>query len=127
MTKTVTAAMQRLMDVLERENAALTALDYAGSAALMSEKRAALDAFERLRPNQGTPAWPPALLAAAEDLRQLTAANQRLLERALIVQGRIVQLIAHAASDAEPAPRYGATGKPAPARRTMPIALSAYA
>lgn len=127
MTNAVTAAMQRLVDVLERENAALTALDYAGSAALMPEKRAALDALERLRPNRAVPTWPSSLLALAEKLQQLTAVNQRLLERAMVVQGRIVSLIVHAASDGEPAPRYGATGRPTPARRTMPIALSAYA
>jgi hypothetical protein len=95
-------------------------MDLAGAAGLLAEKQRAAEALARA----GTPSdLDPATL---ERLRDLAGDNQRLLQRAMTVQTRVIALIAGAAADHAATPRYGATGALA-AIRSAPRALSARA
>ena len=111
MTPPLLAAAARLESVLQAENAALARLDIAGSAALLGEKLAASrDVSASL-----TGAAGPECAAAALRLRTLAAENTRLLERAIQVQGRVMEIVARAARQAAQQAasgplRYGARG-----------------
>lgn len=113
-------AATALADALDRENAALVALDLAGAAALLEAKQAAADAFAAAQTAMSTPAPPRDL---AERLRDLADANRRLLERAIRVQGRVLAMVAQALPK-PPAPRYGATGMLA-GGAVAPVVMSA--
>jgi hypothetical protein len=122
------AAAVRLADVLATENAALTALNLPAAARLLPEKLAATDAFTAAQAGAragaragaqvgakegGAPGRPSAELeTVAGRLRELAAENRRLLERAMLVQGRVIATVAKAArATAErTAPTYGARG-----------------
>lgn len=99
----MTAAV-RLLAVLEAENDALQKPDVAGVGALLAEKAAATAG---LLPLPDT----PEAAALAQRLQALAGENRRLLERAMAVQSRVVELVARAAQrTARDAGRYGATG-----------------
>ena len=116
-----------LADVLERENTALRAMDMLGATRLLGEKTAAVAALEAALDALADQAWDRPRVPA--DLRErldgLAKENQRLLERALEVQGHVVSLIARAAAREveRQAPRYGADG--AMAARPTPVAFLA--
>ena len=132
----ITAA-EALADTLERENAALAAMDLAGAAALYPSKDAATTTFVAAQQRLGD------TMASALDaeqqrlarhltdrLRALAEENRRLLEQAIQVQGHVVGTIARAVSQMAPraqAPRYGARGAMAETRRLPPVMLSARA
>ena len=98
---TTEAALRRLLDVLERENAALAALDLGAAACFAVEKSAALAACDGPPPaNQG-----PTLRALAAAANE----NRRRLEHALAIQARIIALIARAA---QPPTGYGPPRRP---------------
>lgn len=109
-TDLITAA-EHLAKTLEAENAALAALDLPRAAAMLEQKRQALASFTGAL---GTP------VAGAEPigerLRSLAQDNKVLLERAIAAQGRIIALIAHAAT---PPPGYGT-----PHRTVRPVAFA---
>ena len=121
MTHDLAEAVERLAGVLERENAALAALDLRCAAGMLEEKQQAAAAFVAAQPGGGNP---PAELARR--LRDLAQENGRKLEHAMTVQRRIVGMITRAVRANAPAPRYGATGAMAPAR-SPPFTLSARA
>jgi hypothetical protein len=121
MTQDLTEAAERLAAVLERENAALGALDLRRAAAMLAEKQQAAAAFVAAQPGGRAP---PAELACR--LRDLAQENSRKLEHAISVQRRIVGIITRAVRASAPAPRYGATGAMA-AGRSTPFTLSARA
>ena len=113
MTASPHPALHRLALILERENAALAALDLAAIGGLLAEKQAALAAL---------PATPlPA--EAAHALAALATRNRALLERAIAVQGRVIALIARAAPPS--ANSYRAPGHRAATNRIVPRALCA--
>jgi len=130
MSETIFAAATRLADILERENAALRALDFPAATALHDEKAGAL-AF--LSP----PAEPDPRgidRALAERLKALAMDNRALLAMALGVQGRVIEVIAGsiARQMAQSAPVYcvGAPRVGAPravGARPAAIAVSAQA
>lgn len=115
-TPTLIAAAVRLADVLQTENAALAALNMPAAVRLLPEKLAAADAFaaaqagadvgarERQAGRHGIE-----LDAVARRLQALAAENRRLLDRAMLVQGRVIATVAKAArATAErAAPGYG--------------------
>ncbi len=113
------AAAERLAEALQRENAALAALELAAVGPLLEEKIAALAAF--------TASPPPQARAVVMRLRDLAAENRQLLERAILVQGRVIGTIARAAPRAVAAApaSYGRTGAAASAQRLPAVALSA--
>jgi hypothetical protein len=128
MTHDLATAVARLTEVLAAENAALTALDLPRAGAMLTEKTRAADAFvvaERV--SRGTSSATGA--AAPAHLRTLVVENQRLLQHAITVQGRVIGTIARAVSRAlrDPiATRYGAQGRAAPTRLSA-VAISARA
>lgn len=108
MSDELTTAAELLADTLEAENAALTALDLPAAAALLEQKRRvaqslcsarAPDAAHRRDAEQ-----------AMERLRRVADQNCVLLERAIAVQGRVIEIVASAAVQACATPRYGAYG-----------------
>ena len=93
MTHDLATAVARLTEVLAAENAALTALDLPRAGAMLTEKTRAADAFvvaERV--SRGTSSATGA--AAPAHLRTLVVENQRLLQHAITVQGRVIGTIA---------------------------------
>lgn len=110
----ITAAV-RLADVLQTENAALAALNMTAAARLLPEKLAAADAFAMAQ-TAATATLPsgPELDAIARRLRELADENRLLLERAMLVQSRVIATVAKAArvTAERAAPGYG----PRPAR-----------
>lgn len=122
-----------LTEMLERENAALAAMDLRAAAAMFPAKDAAASAFAMAESalHDGMAAALNAeqqrlARALAERLRELAEANRRLLERAINVQGQVLGTIARAVAQApqrSPPPRYGATGAVAQAGRQPPVVL----
>jgi hypothetical protein len=126
MTEDLATAAARLSEVLAAENAALAALDLPRAGAMLAEKNRAAEAFVAAgRANPGSLAG----TGTPVRLRVLVAENQRLLQHAITVQGRVIGIIARAVSRAlrDPvATRYGAQGRAAPARLSG-VAISARA
>jgi flagellar biosynthesis/type III secretory pathway chaperone len=107
----VLAAAARLTCVLAAENAALMAMDIPAAAALLDEKLAAARGLTQAS------AARPAMRHADEaglalQLRDLGQQNRALLEHAIVVQGRVLDMVARAARQgvAQAAGRYGAGG-----------------
>lgn len=99
-TPSLIAAAVRLADVLQTENAALAALNMPAAVRLLPEKLAAADAFAvaqaaartcRVGRHRGE------LDSVARRLQSLAVENRRLLERAMLVQSRVIATIAKAA------------------------------
>ena len=115
------SAGTRLRSVLTAENAALLALDMPGAAALLEEKLLAargLAAASAVRP----PArQTPESAGLALQLRDLAEQNRQLLERAILVQGRVLDMVARAARQqgAQSVGRYGVGGIAAPNRGAL--------
>jgi len=128
MTEDLATAADRLAEVLAAENAALAALDLPRAGAMLAEKTHAADAYIAAeQASRGNIAIVDAAVLAR--LRTLVAENQRLLQQAMTVQGRVIGIIARAVSRAlrDPvATRYGAQGRAAPTRLSA-VAISARA
>ena len=107
---TTEAALRRLLDVLERENTALAALDLGAAASFAEEKSAALAACD----GPPTPDLGPTLRALAAAASE----NRRRLEHALAIQARIIALVARTAT---PPTGYG------PPRRATAAAAAVWA
>lgn len=117
-------AATRLADVLQAENATLVAMDFPAAGRLLEAKRAATAALgaaqaQALFAPPGMPALAARLTALADD-------NRRLLERAIVVQRRVLGTVARAAQTALPEPQYGPGGTLA-ARAAAAMALRANA
>jgi hypothetical protein len=117
-------AVERLADVLARENAALAALDLAAVTRCLPEKTAALQA---LAPARADEAASTAARAAVARARALMAENRTLLERAMMVQNRIIGLIAGAMREAAGGRGYRSDGQRASGGSATAYALSARA
>lgn len=135
MTPDLIAAAIHLASLLERENAALTALDFPRAVQMLEDKRRATEAFTAAQSVAASaaasgstlaPGQPRAIHDLAERLRVLADENKWLLERAMAVQGRVIGTIARAVPRvAQANPRYGAGGTVNAPRRLPPMALSA--
>ena len=129
MTQSIIAAATALAELLDRENGALRALDFTAATALFPAKQRAADSFAVAQSKLGVlPAeLRPEFERIARRLRDLAAENRRLLEHAISVQGRVIDIIVKALPRAlDTAPRYGAQGASSLAR-LPPVALSASA
>ena len=124
-------AAQRLVEALRAENAALVRLDLAAAAELATAKRQAAEAFAAAyaaAQRSGSRAEGEARRRAEEiavHLRDLTAENRRLLERAIALQSRVIETIAGALRPAGPG-TYGARGR-AREGRAGPVSVAARA
>ena len=117
MIVTLVNAITRLADALVQENTALEALDMAGAVAVLPDKRRALEVLTTLPVLDLPHGQRPAAEAALRRLRTLAEENRQLLQRALTVQSRVIEVIAGALPRPEPAGRYAASGsRPQPAR-----------
>jgi hypothetical protein len=109
-------AMAELERLLDAETTAIAAGDLRGAAALSGPKAAAIDTLLAAAKRQGK--MPSELAAPVDGLRHAVAANAVALERALALQGRVIEAVARAASRAEAAarpcysPRQRADGPP---------------
>ncbi len=129
---TVLDAAGQLADLLERENAALAALDLPGAAAMLADKENAAAflarAWEHARPPEAE-ADRQALGLVATRLDRATRENRRLLERGIEVQRRVLHLIARAVPRAlltQDAACYGAGGiAPTPGQPPLTLSLRA--
>jgi len=119
LTNGLDQAVQRLAQVLSAENTALAAMDFASAGALLAPKHAAADALAAaLRGAAAQEADPAALM----ELGNLADENRRLLNRAMRVQRRVLDLVARAARASQPVSRYGASGaisRAAPGPRSL--------
>jgi hypothetical protein len=131
MTDDLLHTAQALADILAAENAALEALDIGLATHLLVEKRQAADGFAaahaRLAAAGPLPAAARARLeATATTLRAAAEENRRLLERAIAVQTRVMDVIARAAPHVgAEAPRYGAQGGIVGRNHALPMAIAA--
>jgi flagellar biosynthesis/type III secretory pathway chaperone len=122
-------AAQRLVEALRAENEALSRLDLAAAGELARTKRQAADAFAAAfdaAQRTGSRAEGADRSRAEEvalRLRDLTAENRRLLERAIDLQSRVIETIAGAARPAGPG-IYGARGRMRDARGGAVAVLS---
>jgi len=110
----VTSPLEQAVDALAKlladENQALGSMDFARAGALLAPKHAAADVLAaawRAAPATDTPH------AALVKLGELAEENRRLLNRAMRVQRRVLDLVARAARNAQPHTRYAATGRAA--------------
>lgn len=113
MSGRLTLAGQRLARALEQENAALKALEFGSISAFLDEKRAALDGLHAVTSEPVTElneADASGLRALAGQLQTLAGENKMRLERAMMVQNRIMAVIASAAREAQVPREYGALG-----------------
>ncbi len=115
MIEPLMVAAQRLAEALRAENEALARLDLSAAAELGRAKRLASDAFAaaydaaQKTGSRVAEADRARAEAMALRLRDLSAENRRLLERAIELQSRVIETIAGAAKPAGPA-TYGARG-----------------
>ena len=129
MTQDFLQSATALADTLAAENRALTNLDFGRATALLAAKQRATEAFAQAATTSEDMRTRRNLFAdVATRLRDLGAENQRLLERAVFVQGRVIGAIVRAVPKlAGGVPRYGAGGAVSETARVRPIALSARA
>jgi flagellar biosynthesis/type III secretory pathway chaperone len=127
MIEAVMHAAHRLAEALRAENEALARLDLGAAATLGRHKRQAAEAFEAAyaaASRSGARAAGEArgqAEAIAIRLRDLTAENRKLLERAIELQARVIETIAGAAKPPGPG-TYGARGA-ARAGRGGPVSV----
>jgi hypothetical protein len=120
MTMELTEAGTALAETLEAENSALTALDLPRAGAMLARKQRALADLAAARAPSSSHG---AAERMARRLQGLALENKRLLERAIAAQGRVIEVVAHAAAAVEGRGGYGAER----GRRPAAFALSAKA
>ncbi|MGG5812162.1 hypothetical protein [Falsiroseomonas sp. CW058] len=98
MTHPIEAEIAALEAALAAETRALAAGDLRGAAALGTAKQLAIEAFVAARDRlAGDEAGDRRLALPLDRLRSAIAANRGALERAMALQGRVVEAIARAA------------------------------
>ena len=128
MTTPLLSAAARLVQVLKAENTALQALDAPAAAALLEEKLAATRALaEAATQRPASARQTPESAGLALQLRDLAEENRRLLERAIQVQSRVLDMVARAARQgvAQSSGRYGASGAATADRGAMALHVRA--
>ncbi len=127
MSAPLLTAAARLVQVLTAENAALRALDAPAAAALLEEKLAAARGLAEAAALRPTARQTPEAAGLALQLRDLAEENRRLLEHAIQVQSRVLDMVARAARQgvAQSNGRYGASGAAAADRGAMALHVRA--
>jgi hypothetical protein len=123
MTADAMQAASELAALLTQENAALRRLDFAAAVALLPAKEAAC---ANLTPANGVP-WPPEAASLGQRLVALAAENRALLEHAIVVQTRIVGIVAQAARPRQERSSYAPGGQRARSVPAPALTLSARA
>ncbi|HEY7581020.1 MAG TPA: hypothetical protein VH855_25785 [Acetobacteraceae bacterium] len=104
MTMELMEAGTVLAETLEAENSALTGLDLPRAGAMLARKQRALADLAAAQAHR-TPHV--AADRMARRLQALALENKRLLERAIAAQGRVIEVVARAASAADTPRGYG--------------------
>jgi len=123
MSAELLAAAERLVDALERENAALTTLDLPSAAAMFEDKQRAAAGFIAVRTVPIGFGQRAAVERSLGRLQLLAEQNRTLLERAIAAQRRVIGIIAPAVPQATATPCYAACGSLADAARPAALAL----
>lgn len=125
MRQSVRDAAARLHAVVTAENAVLATLDLGRVGGFMEEKRAAIAALRLATTTMDDAGGPvdPQLRQLGEALEQVTAENKDLLERAIMVQNRVMATLADAASEASVPAGYGARGRRPRSTSSKAVAL----
>ncbi len=123
MSAELLAAAERLVDALERENAALATLDLPSAAAMFEDKQRAAAGFIAVRTGSIGFGQRAAVERSLGRLQLLAEQNRTLLERAIAAQRRVIGIIARAVPQATATPRYAAGGSLADAPRPAAFAL----
>lgn len=110
MSNATSSCVRHLAKLLAEENAALEAMDFARAGALLAPKHAAADALAAAWRASNGGEVPDADL---QQLGELAEENRRLLNRAMRVQRRVLELVARAARNQLPVTRYSADGRAA--------------
>ncbi len=119
MTTDLIAAGTALAETLETENDALTALDLPRAGAMLARKQRAL---ADMAATQNTAVPNDAAERMVRRLQGLAVENKRLLERALAAQGRVLSVVAQAATSSSAPTGYGSIRA---GSRPTPLALLA--
>jgi hypothetical protein len=127
MSNALIASASLLADTLADENTALRALDLPRVAAMLPDKQRAAAGFMAAQAEPIESAQTEAAKLLGLRLQTLAQDNRLLLERAIAVQGRVIEVVARAAIPSVAPSGYGAHGKPCQAHRPTPFALSARA
>ncbi len=127
MSTNLLAAAGTLADTLAEENAALAALDLPRAAAMLADKQRAAADFIAAQGEPVVAAQRDAAENLARRLQSLAEENRALLERAIVVQGRVIGVIARAAAPAVAPSCYGARGGRCQASRPNAYAVAACA
>ncbi len=131
----IVSAAADLAATIKSENAALAALDFRTAVLLLERKQLHGQAFmaaqARTLANELHGISRTQLRQLAGELGELSAENKRLLERAMVVQGRVIASLARAVPRARAAianvHNYAADGRPARSWSPSAVALSARA
>jgi flagellar biosynthesis/type III secretory pathway chaperone len=127
MSNALIASASLLADTLAEENAALRALDLPRAAAMLPDKQRAAAGFMAAQAETIEAAQTEAAKSLVLRLQSLAQDNRLLLERAIAVQGRVIEVAARAAIPSVAPAGYSAHGKPCQAHRPTAFALSARA
>ena len=106
MIKDLITAGTRLAETLEAENAALAVLDLPRAAGMLADKRQCRRRVRRRADRARAARAPPN--AWRGGCRRWPMENKRLLERAIAAQGRVIGVVARAATAATEPAGYGA-------------------
>jgi hypothetical protein len=123
MSSTALDAANRVAEVLAQENAALQRMDLPAAVALVPAKEAALADLARETPLPSS-ALSPTVLALGRRLADLAEENRILLERAIGVQARIVQMIARAGTPTQETAHYRHPADRRKPYRSLAVAMS---
>jgi len=126
MSAQLAVAGENLAALLAAENAALAAGDMAGAGRMLAAKTQALVDWKAALAGDGPAEAGEHGVALTRRIAGLATENRRLLDRALLVQGRLLEMIARAAP-AEHGVSYRSAGRPVPMSRPTPLALLARA
>jgi flagellar biosynthesis/type III secretory pathway chaperone len=118
MTPELAETLTRFSALMERENAALRAMDLRTAGNCLGEKRTLMAALTELDARAAPPS--PSLKPLIDRLKLLTHENKALLERALTAQNKLLAIVTTAISAARKA-SYDASGRLS--GRTGPISL----
>ncbi len=114
----------QLEALLETENMALSRMDVDAVAALTSEKNRLVDVLRDLGPKAATNS-DSGLIARVQSLSRTSDANKALLERAMLVNRRLMAVVASAARPANT--EYGRSGAATGHSAVQPRAIVAQA
>lgn len=124
MTRRQIKAAKQLGDILASENEALRRLDYEAVMAIVPAKTAAVTALGEAMADELVTEDRALLAELGANLSEQAVENQRLLERAIHVQTKVVEIVVQAAQRPAASRMYNRQGKQEGGTRSIPILWS---